>query len=594
MKIIGIHDGHNSSVAYMDNGEIIFAIQEERITGIKNEEGFPINACKFVLDKYNLNSNNIDEIAISTIERDPLLLEIKRHRVFTVLDHIKECNDYWKPRLSGKDYNINYHLDLKNNDPRFNHKGDIYKYPNYLYELPKKEQVQEFKKIRKQCVAEFFGVSENTVNLYDHHECHIYYGYYTNSKRTNDEMIGFTIDAYGDRRNQAVWQISNNNFKLLADSNQCELARMYRTITLYLGMKPLEHEFKVMGMAPYCKEKHANEVFEILKPLLKVDGLKVLHNNTPRDLYQFCRENLEGYRFDSIAGGIQKWLEYFVIKLVKNIYSETNCRKFVFSGGVAMNVKLNMVLTNLEFVDDFYVCGSSSDESLSIGACYRSKIDNHKNKPLDNLYLGNSHTDQDIHEYFNNYCNKDNYFITNDISSKDIATLLSKGEVIARLGGRMEFGSRALGNRSILANPSKPDIIKEINEMIKGRDFWMPFALTVLEDFEDDYLLNPKNICSKFMATCFDTIPQKLAEIKAGTHPYDSTVRPQVLKYSDNPLYFNIIKEFHNITGIGAILNTSFNIHGLPIVNSIEQAFYVLENSGLKYLLLENNLVTKK
>ena len=158
----------------------------------------------------------------------------------------------------------------------------------------------------------------------------------------------------------------------------------------------------------------------------------------------------------------------------------------------------------------------------------------------------------------------------------------------------MEFGSRALGNRSILANPSNPLIIQHINELIKGRDFWMPFAATVLDTYEEKYLFNPKGFESRYMAVAMDSKKEFLKDIKAGTHPYDETIRPQILTRDQNENYYDLIEKFSKITGIGALLNTSYNLHGLPVVNDIADAIHVFENSGLKYLILDETLLSKK
>jgi carbamoyltransferase len=323
--------------------------------------------------------------------------------------------------------------------------------------------------------------------------------------------------------------------------------------------------------------------------------MRVVHKNRPNDLYQFLVEKFKPYRFDSIAGGVQKWLEEMSKELMRNIYKETGIRNFVFSGGVAMNVKLSQTLSELEFVDDFFVCGSSSDESLSIGGCYFSNhLNQIKNQPLENLYLGPKNTIKEINEWIEEKSLFNNYRIEKGVANKTVAEKIAKGEIVARVAGNMEFGARALGNRSILANPSNSKVIKIINEMIKGRDFWMPFGLTILDKYADKYLYNPKQIEGRYMAMCFHTKAEFLHEIWAGTHPYDNTVRPQILNKEQNSSYYDLIDQFSQITGIGAILNTSFNLHGFPIVMNVSDAFHVFENSGLDHLLIENILISKK
>jgi carbamoyltransferase len=175
----------------------------------------------------------------------------------------------------------------------------------------------------------------------------------------------------------------------------------------------------------------------------------------------------------------------------------------------------------------------------------------------------------------------------------EVAELLSCGEVVARFKGRLEFGARALGNRSILADPSDPRIVRTINELIKNRDFWMPFACSILAESESEYIHNPKGIRSPYMMMAFDTT-SRVEDIRAGTHPYDDTVRPQIVYEDWNPDYHRLIREFARRKGIGAVLNTSFNLHGAPIVGSPIAALDVFERSALRWLAIGNFLVQKE
>ena len=160
--------------------------------------------------------------------------------------------------------------------------------------------------------------------------------------------------------------------------------------------------------------------------------------------------------------------------------------------------------------------------------------------------------------------------------------------------GRMEFGARALGNRSILADPRNSRIVKIINEQVKNRDFWMPFAPSILYEKRHEYIKNPKNHIAYYMMMTFNTTPKGREELVAAMHPYDLTVRPQLVKKAHNPQYYKLIKEFEKITGVGAVLNTSFNLHGMPIVLGPKEAFYAFEKSGIMYMALENYLIEKR
>jgi carbamoyltransferase len=592
MIIIGIYDGHNASASLSIDGEIVCAVQEERFTKRKNETGFPCKSIRYILSEYSLNGDNIDEIAMSTIQRTDINnIQYPIDAVFTIDDYIDMMKNYWRPKLSGGSFSKDYAKQIF--EKKYPLEKNFYDIPESFYQLNTDELNLEVQRLVVKQVSDFVGIAKSKIKFYDHHTCHVMYGYYANSNPQN-KTIGITVDAYGDGRNQTVWHIEDDKFTLLASSSECEIARLYRMVTLYLRMKPLEHEFKVMGLAPYAKDKYCDEVSKVFEDLLEFDGLKIVHKNRPKDLYQFLEDKLKYYRFDNIAGGIQKYTEKMLNELFSRTAKETGIKNFVFSGGVAMNVKANMVIGELDCVDNLFVAGSSSDESQSIGACYHANHSNGiKNKCLKGLYLGTQNKQDEVDEYIKTHNLTCKYEIK-ESTNNQIAQLLADGEVVARVCGKMEFGSRALGNRSILANPSSPEIIQHINELIKGRDFWMPFAATVLDKYEAKYLSNPKGFESKYMAVAMGTNKEYLHDIKAGTHPYDETIRPQILTKEQNPDYYDLIEKFSVLTGIGSLLNTSYNLHGLPVVNDVADALHVFDNSGLKYLLVNDLLFRKK
>jgi len=591
MTILGIYDDHNASVALSIDGEIVCAVQEERFTKRKNEKGFPQNAVSYVLKKYRLSNDTIDIVAMSTIERSDLNnINYPIDAVFSIDDYIDMMDDYWKPKLAGEKYPKDYAKQIF--EKKFNGEKSFYNIPHDFYNLNIDELQDRVTEVIVNDIASFIKIDKNKIKFYDHHTCHAMYGYFANPNK-KDNTIAITVDAYGDGKNQTIWKIQNDKFELIADSSECEIARLYRMVTLYLRMKPLEHEFKVMGLAPYAKDKYADEVVKVFEELLEFDGLRIVHKNRPSNLYEFLNEKLKYYRFDNIAGGIQKYTENMLNELFRRASEKIGFNNFVFSGGVAMNVKANKAIGDLDCVHDLFVGGSSSDESQSIGACYFANYENDIiNKPLNNLYLGTENSKEEVQSYIKENQLNDKYTIS-EAKNEQIAQLLADGEVIARVVGKMEFGSRALGNRSILANPSNPAIIQHINELIKGRDFWMPFAATVLDTYEDKYLVNPKGFKSIYMAVAMDTKKEFLKDIKAGTHPYDETIRPQILTKEQNKEYYDLIEKFSRLTGIGSLLNTSYNLHGLPVVNDVADAIHVFENSGLKYLILDDVLISK-
>ena len=404
----------------------------------------------------------------------------------------------------------------------------------------------------------------------------------------------------GDGLNQTLWLFDpkkNSKIlkKILANAN-CDLARIYKMVTLILNMKPDEHEFKVMGMAPYGKKKYYLKIYKnIFKNIIKFKGLKIVENKRPKDLFIFLKESLKYERFDNIAAACQYFLEKIVNELCFRIYKKYKIKNFYFGGGISMNVKMYKDLASKKYINKIVNSPSGSDESLSLGACYYLNRNNN-NKIVKDLYLGRKliQDSKKLYEIAKSKFNKKDFKIINNVKSNYIAQLLKKDEIIAIANGREEFGARALGSRSIIANPSNFENIRKINEYIKSRDFWMPFALSILDEEKNTLLLNVNSLNSSYMNLSFDTKKKYNEKIKAGCHPYDKTVRPQFVKKSQNINYYSIIKNFNKITKIPALLNTSLNLHGSPKCSDLLDVIYTFKNSGLNYLYLENNLLIKK
>ena len=262
-----------------------------------------------------------------------------------------------------------------------------------------------------------------------------------------------------------------------------------------------------------------------------------------------------------------------------------------------MNIKAMGKIAELDEVKDMFIGGSASDESMAIssGICMAEEVSNnwdHNIFPIKNLYLGQNTTEKEEKKVVE-LLNKEKYHIIQNPRAKDIAKHLFDGKVLARCAGRMEFGQRALGNRSILADPKNLMVKETINTMIKNRDFWMPFAPIIMDKYINKYLINPKNINSEYMTIGFDTTKEGYKAMTAACHPADKSARPEMLSKELNSDMYEIMEEFEKLTGRGAILNTSFNLHGFPIVNTPKEAVYVLENSWLYGLVLNNFMVIK-
>ena len=213
------------------------------------------------------------------------------------------------------------------------------------------------------------------------------------------------------------------------------------------------------------------------------------------------------------------------------------------------------------------------------------------NSPSDG-YFGPSHSEDSVKKSIDKHAKPD--WKVRKVKPSDVAELIANGDVVSRFGlESMEFGARALGNRSIIADPRRPDVIHHINKLVKMRDFWMPFAPSILAERESDYMINPKGIDGRFMAVGFDSTELAKEHLPAGLHPFDRSARPQIVHKEDNPSYHALIKAFEDLTGVGALMNTSFNIHGEPIVGTPDDAFDTFARCGLHHLLIGEWLISK-
>ena len=587
MIIISIHDGHNSGAAIFKEGKLICAISEERVTRKKNEYGFPFYSIKKCLEFSGIRKSQINQVVVSTKKLPPKYFLVKRNTSFNIKDYFKEQNEYWYPKIYLKK-KVSYLRLFKN---KIINKSKLF----YDFKRIKHEDdyVNMFK-IRRDYMCEFFKLKKENIFFYDHHECHAYYGFYSNPKIYKKTCI-VTLDGGGDDTNASIWLSHKDKLKEVYRTNIGNLGRMYRYVTLMLGMKPTEHEFKVMGLAGYALDNndYYKRILKVFNETLYVDGYKFKYKKKPKDNYFYFKKKLSGERFDTISYSIQKYLEEILVKWFANISKKFKVNHFSFSGGVAQNVKASKKIIENTNISSLFVPPGPGDESLPIGAAYchfaKNNFSRRKISSMKNPYVGIGFNEQDLV-----FIKRNKQLKLKKTSNKEIAKILSHGHPVARFSiNPNEFGPRALGNRSILADPRSQDIINFINKKIKVRDFWMPFAPSVLEEDAGKIMHVIKNHINRYMTISFDVKEAFINKIPAAVHPFDKTCRPQMVNKKINPEYYNLIKEFKKISKIGVILNTSFNLHGEPIVFSPKDAIKSFLSSGLEYLYIGNFLVTK-
>ena len=402
---------------------------------------------------------------------------------------------------------------------------------------------------------------------------------------TKGAIMSLLTDAYQRRDRVGLIVFHKNDANLvLPPTNSVQLAKKALIDIAVGGKTPLSAGL-MMALEVFRKAYRLSE-----------DG-KVVGDPDLKDHYYYFRERFESYRFDGIAGALQKFTEEMTCSLVDYWMKKTGKTRVVLSGGVSLNIKANMEIGKLDSVKDIFVCGSGGDESLSMGALFAYLDEAGRGgeiKSLPCLYLGGAIDQKESEAALAEVPNLADYEVVRDPTPQDVARHLADGKIIARMQDRMEFGARALGNRSILADPRSSKTIKKINYQIKKRDFWMPFTPSMLKEEEDAFLSNPKGFQYPYMSVACETTDKGKASLSAALHPADETARPQLVEEHINPGYHALLKAFKEITGVGALLNTSLNLHGYPIARTAREGLFVFLNSKLDGLWFSNILILRK
>ncbi|MBL8955150.1 MAG: hypothetical protein JNK82_30515 [Myxococcaceae bacterium] len=559
--ILGVHVGHNSSACIGDADGLRFAIQEERLNGEKNYWGFPEQAIRACLAHAGASPRDVAAIAIGSKfilhryhSRDDVVASYEKQR--TPLGFIRNA--------------VGIPLAL-----------------TFMKTHGQPEVKQGLARI---------GLGDVPTEFYDHHRAHAATAYYGLRRDPESPHVVLSCDGSGDHLSGSVRLWSGRDEQLLSTiADMDSLGAIYGLVTHAMGFTPLEHEYKLMGMAPYAAPKYAEEHARIFESYLAVEGLTFKRKTTLPTymLLEKILDDIQGKRFDNVCAGLQRFTEAMLVQWTENVVTKTGNAKVLAAGGVFMNVKANKAIAALGGVESFEAFPSCGDETLAMGAFWleaAKRFGNAAVKPLSDFYLGD-----DLDPAETKAAVEGSGFHVSKPAEMGaaVAGLLAGGKPVARCAGRMEFGARALCNRSILADPKNQDVVRVINQMVKKRDFWMPFAPVVLAERQHEYLKNEKNLKSPYMMMTFDT-RENFTDMIAAVHNADLTCRAQLLEKGQNPGVEAIMQAFIERTGRAVLLNTSFNLHGFPIVRTAKDALHVFKNSGLEHIQIGDYLLAKK
>lgn len=584
MATLSLQLGHNATVGLLKDNKIVGVLSQEKMDNIKNSSAFPgaaiLSLCKFC----DVKLSEIDSVVVCGNYIIPKFLS----------DDPYSFKASGKPSLIGK-----LAREVKYKIVKSGLKNLFYRYKTSTQKNA--HQISDL--LRKR--LEELSIKVKNIYFVDHHTCHAFSAAYFFQPDGLNRLI-FTLDGEGDNLSSTLWlkDAAGDMKRVACTYVDDSIGHIYVGVTKFLGMTPLEHEYKVMGLSAYTKEKYSNEAYDRLfagkinvVPAGDYFNIAATYDTTSTE--QLLKREAYGLRFDNVAGAVQKLTEEVVVEWIEKNVEKTDIRQVAVSGGVFMNVKLNMKLQSSRKIENIQFLPSCGDESNVIGALYyfRKKIEPAKIDALDEMYLGIGFTDEEVASYLQNNAVEAKYTVVkSDDINECIAALLADGKIVARATGRNEWGARSLGNRAILGHPSYMQSFYTVNDQIKARDFWMPFAPSILDTDGDDYLIGYDEARSYpyAMITAYDTSALGVEKIRAGIHQGDHTCRPQIVTVDRNADYHDLISKFKQKTGVGAVLNTSLNIHGYPLAATLEQVLFTFEHSGLEHVAINDYLISKR
>ncbi|MGC8495762.1 MAG: carbamoyltransferase C-terminal domain-containing protein [Candidatus Micrarchaeia archaeon] len=572
--ILGIGDSHDAGCAIIEKGKPIVAVNEERFTKNKNEVGFPAHSIRYATHK---KVDEIDAVALAWIGGNALI-----SRVFPSWD--RKRRKLWrreipKPsRLSMHLTNFIYKL-VQNQNPKFLWRAVGNSISTY--------------ETRKRLSSVSKELGSKKVYVVEHHLAHAAAAYYGSGFK---EALVITLDGAGDGLSGTVSIGEKGELKRLAEFKaSSSIGIFYGAATVACDMRYGEDEGKLMSLAAYSYPAEIEGLDDFVHYDQKQKQL-VSKKGTRNELLlaEYMKDHvLSNHDRESFAYAVQRHVEKQVMTIVSQWIKETGVHNVAVGGGFFSNVITNMLIEHMPEVKNFFVFPHMGDGGLSYGSA--SYIDFKLNgrfpaKQIDNIYFGPEYTEEEI----GSSLKRAGKHLKIERLSDPVgyaADLIVKNKIVLWFQGRMEYGPRALGNRSVLALPSDPENRNKINIIIKKRPYYQPFASTVLEEdapkiFEDYVAPN------RFMTSANMVRPEFRDFMVAASH-VDHTTRPQILG-KENKIYRDLISRVKNETGIGAVLNTSFNKHGKPIVLSPEDAVWTLENTGADTLIVGSYLVEKK
>jgi len=558
---------HDSAAAILKDGHVVAAVEEERFSRKKFDDGFPRMAIDWCLKEAGITPEQINSVAFY----DKPVLKFER-----LLDNYIAV----APRGLYSFLNV---------IPKWLHKR-----------LWIKEEIKKHMR----------GYQGNII-FPEHHMSHAAHTFFTSPF---DEAAILTVDGVGEWSTSSFGSAENTSIKLTNDIRwPHSIGMFYSAFTYFLGFKVNEGEYKLMGLSAYGKPKYydliLNEILDVkndgsLHLNLKYFAFtydKVMTNQKFAELFGIPRREedakAEQIHYD-IGASAQKVLEDIMLKMVNHVHKKTGMKNLCLGGGVALNGVANYRILKEGPFESVHIPPSPGDGGSAIGCAQylyyihkkqkRIIVQDHAKRIQENVYVGPSFSNDEIKSFLEEN-NIDYEYLTREQLLQTTAKLISEQNVVGWYQGKIEWGPRALGNRSILADPRDSKMKDVLNEKIKHRELFRPFAPSILEEYVSEYF--DLNIPSPYML--FVAKVKKPDKIPAVTH-VDGTGRLQTVSREANPLYYDLINDFYKITGVPVVVNTSMNVRGEPIVNTPEQAYAMIIKTEMDYIMMGNYMIQRR
>ena len=564
MYILGISEIDNDAGAILlKDSEVVCGINEERLSRRKRHQGFPHLSIKWILSHAGITLSEIDYIAVA--KADPK----------------KTPELFYRPRNLISKYPFFTKKDPASFTTKLLNKL-IYIYRNIPRTMKLAERMNDEISdwvMKNRCADKIIRIP--------HHYAHAVCAYWASGF---DKTLAVTIDGQGEGISAQVYSIDHGEFKLLTEVPlPHSLGTFYGSVTKALGFKPSRHEGKITGLAAYAVPD--NKLLDAVRRIAFSNDDGTFSAPSVYGSYPTILKLAKKYGPKKLSSAFQTVLEEVVCRFVQHWVQLTKIKNVVLAGGVVGNVKLNQRIHELQEVEKIFVFPHMADGGLCYGAAqevYRRKSEDVSPSPIKNVYWGPLYTKDEVKSVLRD---KGLSWEQPENAAVKVAELLADNKVIAFFNGALEFGPRALGSRTIMYPTTDASVNDWLNSRLDRSEF-MPFAPVTLAEHIDDCYIGTAGaeFTAQFMTVTFNCTDKMKKQSPAVVH-IDGTARPQIIKREQNPFYYDIIKNYHQITGIPSVVNTSFNMHEEPIVCSPEDAVRAFLLGGLDYLVIEGLIV---